>query len=122
MGQRKLGRRSSRSSDEGDLVGFRPPKNELVSRPRERTGAQREEEELMAMPSLGTATATRLSVNLSREVAEALAAIARKHGSTITDAVRRSISTQRYIEDALDRGAKILIAEKGEPPRELVFM
>ncbi len=68
-----------------------------------------------------TASATRLSVNLSREVAEALAEIANKHSTTITEAVRRSISTQKYIEDALDQGAKILIVEKGQPARELVF-
>jgi len=71
--------------------------------------------------SLGTATATRLSVNLSREVAEALAEIARKHGSSITEAVRRSISTQKYVEDAHKRGAKILVEEKDGSVRELVF-
>jgi predicted transcriptional regulator len=72
------------------------------------------------MPS--TATATRLSVNLSPEVAEALTSIARKHGTTITEAVRRAISTQKYIEDAVDRGAKVLVAEKDQPVRELVFV
>jgi predicted transcriptional regulator len=70
----------------------------------------------------GTATVTRLSVNLSREVAEALASIARRHDTTITEAVRRSISTQKYIEDALDTGAKILVAEKDGSIRELVFV
>ena len=64
----------------------------------------------------------RLSVNLSTEVAEELQWIAEKHGSTITEAVRRCISTQRYVEDALDKGAKILIAEDGQPVRELVFV
>ena len=64
----------------------------------------------------------RLSVNLSTEVAEALQWIAEKHGSTITEAVRRCISTQRYVEEALDKGAKILIAEDGQPVRELVFV
>jgi len=54
-------------------------------------------------------------------VAEALTEIANKHGTTITEAVRRSISTQKYIEDALDKGAKILIVEKEQPARELVF-
>ena len=64
----------------------------------------------------------RLSVNLSTEVAEALQWIAEKHGSTITEAVRRCISTQKYVEEALDKGAKILIAEDGQPVRELVFV
>jgi predicted transcriptional regulator len=64
----------------------------------------------------------RLSVNLSPDVADALQWIARKHGSTVTDAVRRCISTQKYVEEALDKGAKILIAEEGQPVRELVFV
>jgi predicted DNA-binding protein len=64
----------------------------------------------------------RLSVNLSPEVAEALQWIAEKHGSTVTEAVRRCISTQKYIEEALDKKAKILIAEEGQPVRELVFV
>ena len=61
----------------------------------------------------------RLSVNLSPE---ALRWIAEKHGSTITEAVRRCISTQKYVEEALDKRAKILIAEEGQPVRELVFI
>jgi predicted transcriptional regulator len=63
-----------------------------------------------------------LSVNLSPDVAEALQWIAEKHGSTVTDAVRRCISTQKYVEEALDKKAKILIAEEGQPVRELVFV
>ena len=69
-----------------------------------------------------TRTVQRLSVNLSPEVAEALQWIAEKHGSTVTEAVRRCISTQKWVEEALDRKAKILIAEEGQPVRELVFV
>jgi hypothetical protein len=31
-------------------------------------------------------------------------------------------SNQKYVEQALDKGAKILIAEDGQPVRELVFV
>ena len=66
---------------------------------------------------------TRLSVNLSREVADALKSIATERGITLTEAIRRAISTQKFIEDVLDRGGKILIVEEGEStPRELVFL
>jgi hypothetical protein len=65
--------------------------------------------------------ATRLSVNLSPEVAEALRWIASKHHTSITEAVRRSISTQRFIERVVSDGAKILIQEPGQPIREVVF-
>jgi hypothetical protein len=64
----------------------------------------------------------RLSVNMSAEVAEALREIADRHGCSITEAIRRCISTQKYLEDAADRGAKILLDEPGQPLRELVFV
>lgn len=66
---------------------------------------------------------TRLSVNLSQEIADALQSITTRRGIRITEAIRRAISTQKFVEDALDRGATILIVEPGEStPRELVFL
>lgn len=68
-----------------------------------------------------TRTATRLSVNLSPEVADALGSIADEHSITITEAVRRAISIQNYVETALQQGAKILVAEPDGHVRELLF-
>jgi hypothetical protein len=66
---------------------------------------------------------TRLSVNLSQEVAEALKSIATDRGITLTEAIRRAISTQKYVEDVLNRGGKVLVEEPGETSaRELVFL
>jgi hypothetical protein len=64
----------------------------------------------------------RLSVNLTPEIAESLRSISNRRGITLTEAIRRAISTQLFVEDALDQGAKILIAEPDEPVRELVFV
>jgi macrodomain Ter protein organizer (MatP/YcbG family) len=64
---------------------------------------------------------TRLSVNLSQEAWEALQAIRERRGGTLTEAVRRVISIAKFIEDASDNGAKILIAEKGKALKEVVF-
>ena len=63
----------------------------------------------------------RLSVNLSEEAAEALRSIRARRGGTITDTVRRVISIAKFIEDATDQGAKILVAEKNQPIKEVVF-
>jgi hypothetical protein len=68
-----------------------------------------------------TRAVTRLSVNLSPEVADALRSIAAEHGITITEAVRRAISIQNYVETALQQGAKILVAEPDGHMRELLF-
>jgi predicted transcriptional regulator len=67
-------------------------------------------------------TTIRLSVNLTPEIAESLRSISNRRGITLTEAIRRAISTQLFVEDALDQGAKILISEPDEPVRELVFM
>jgi hypothetical protein len=74
-----------------------------------------------ARASMETVKASRLSVNLSPEVADALQWIAQRNKLSITEAVRRCISTQRYIDKAQDNGAKILIEEPGQPVRELIF-
>lgn len=77
----------------------------------------------MSQESSGTeGGAVRLSVNLSREAAEAIREIQERRGITITEVIRRAISTQKYIEDATDKGAKILIEQPGEPLKELVFI
>jgi hypothetical protein len=68
------------------------------------------------------ATGGRLSVNLSPEVAEALRWLTHRQGISVTEAVRRAISHEKYIYDALDREARFLLEEPGKTPRELVFM
>jgi hypothetical protein len=64
----------------------------------------------------------RLSVNLSQEVAQALREVADRHGCSITEAVRRCVSTQKYIEDNVEAGAKILLEAPNQPLKELVFV
>lgn len=65
---------------------------------------------------LPTKAPVRLSVNLSRKAAEALKSITERREITLTEAVRRAISTQLWVEDTLDRGAKILVVEPGDGP------
>ncbi len=63
----------------------------------------------------------RLSVNLSAEAAEAIRTITSRRGVTLTEALRRAISTQKYIDDAAQRGARILIEEPDKTLKELIF-
>lgn len=68
------------------------------------------------------ADSERLSVNLAPEVAEALRELAKKNGVSITEAVRRAISTEKFIEDVKDSGGKLLIEDpKDKNLRQLVF-
>jgi hypothetical protein len=66
-------------------------------------------------------TAIRLSVNLSQDAADALRSITDRRGITLTEAIRRAISTQSYIEEALDEGARIIISGPGDTTRELLL-
>lgn len=63
----------------------------------------------------------RMSINLSAEAADALRALTTKRGITLTEAIRRAISTQKYVDDASSRGARILIEEPDGSVKELIF-
>lgn len=73
-------------------------------------------------PTTEQAKTVRLSVNLAKDVSDALKAMAAQRGVTVTEMVRLVISTQRYIDQASARGASILVSEPDGGVRELVFM
>jgi hypothetical protein len=64
----------------------------------------------------------RLSVSLSAEAAEFVRSMTAQRGITITEAIRRALSTQKYVEEAMRRGARIIVEEPGLPPKELIFV
>jgi hypothetical protein len=64
----------------------------------------------------------KLSVNLPRDVVDALREIAAEKGTTVTEALRRSVSTQKFVEDSVKGGSKILVEDpKSKTVREVVF-
>lgn len=68
------------------------------------------------------AETVKLSVNLSREVVNALQEIAEKKGVSMTEVVRQAISHEKYITDAISEDKKVLIEDtKSGKIRELVF-
>jgi hypothetical protein len=64
----------------------------------------------------------RLSIKLSADAAEAIREISERRGITITEVIRRAISTHKYIDDASARGAKVLVREPDKTVSELVFV
>jgi len=67
-------------------------------------------------------TKNRLSVNLSDEAADALRSYVKRHGVTVTEAIRRAISILKYVDDVRAEGSRILVADKdGKNIREVVF-
>lgn len=78
------------------------------------------EDPVEPVPNRPKANPNRLSVNLSQDVADALRSIVVRNKITITEAIRRAISLLKFVDD-LKEGEKLLIARRGERPRELVF-
>jgi hypothetical protein len=53
----------------------------------------------------------KISVNLSNEVLGALREMAERHGVTMTEVLRRAISTQAFIEDVQREGKVLLVRD-----------
>ena len=63
----------------------------------------------------------RLSMNITPEIAETLRQHAEKRGITITEFVRQAISTEVYLDEALDDGYQVLLGKDDRPVKELVL-
>lgn len=63
----------------------------------------------------------RVSVLLPLETIKQLDAIASRHGITMTDAIRRAIATEAYIESEIQENSKILLQKSDKTLREVVF-
>ena len=63
----------------------------------------------------------RLSVNVNDETAQALSDYANKRGVTVTEAVRRAVSMQKFFEDVWLDGHDVFI-RKGDRETEVVIL
>lgn len=65
---------------------------------------------------------SRLNVRLSPEVRQALDWLANQRGGTAVEAVRRSIGTEKFFQELILQGAKILVQMPGEKHvKEVIF-
>jgi Ribbon-helix-helix protein, copG family len=68
-----------------------------------------------------TAVGRRLSVNVALDVGDAIDELAKRHGTTITDVIRRAVSMCKYIDDETSDGGRILV-ERDKTVREIKFV
>jgi hypothetical protein len=61
---------------------------------------------------------TKISVNLTEEVLQALREMAQRDSITLTEALRRSVSTRKFLEDE-QRAGKWILIEDPRPGRRL---
>ncbi len=67
------------------------------------------------------AEVVKLSANLSQVVIDALRSLADRRGITMTEALRQSISHEKFFQDALDQNEKILLRDKQGNYREVLL-
>ncbi len=64
----------------------------------------------------------KVTINLSGEALQAVRDLAAKRGRTMTEIFREAISTEKFLDDAMTRGERILLADnRGRKTREIVF-
>lgn len=62
----------------------------------------------------------KISANLSQEVLDALRNIAETQGISMTEALRRAISTEKFLLDQVQANNKILIEDKDKNIRQVL--
>jgi hypothetical protein len=65
---------------------------------------------------------TKVTVNLPEETVEALKSIARDRGTTVTEALRQVIESQRFLQGEIQNGSNLLIQNPADKSvRQVVF-
>lgn len=68
------------------------------------------------------ATRVKVTVNLRPEDLETLRAIAKRRKITMTEALRRAIAMERFVEAAIADGGNLLVEQKDKRLRQLVLV
>jgi hypothetical protein len=63
----------------------------------------------------------KVSLNLPRSVLRKVEALAQKTGFNKTTVIRRAIDLDVFLDDVHSRGGKILVKEKGDDLKEVIF-
>lgn len=63
----------------------------------------------------------KLSVNLSQEIVDVIRGLAKRRSTTMTEVIRKGISLDKYLQDAVDKGGKILVEDRRGRLRQIVL-
>jgi hypothetical protein len=64
---------------------------------------------------------TKVTFNLPDETVQRIKDIAAKNGTTVTEALRQAIESRGFLEDEVDNGGKLLIKDRDQSLKEIVF-
>jgi hypothetical protein len=63
----------------------------------------------------------KLSVNLPPEIVDVIRGLAKRRSTTMTEVIRRGIGTERYLQDAVDKGGQIFVKDRRGCFRQIVL-
>jgi len=63
----------------------------------------------------------KVTFNVCVEAVSAIRSIAKRRGTTMTEVIRQAIGNEKYIDDMLDEGGRILVEDKRGHVREVLF-
>jgi len=63
----------------------------------------------------------KVTVNLPKDLVDAVKELANKRHVTLTEVIRDAIGTEKFLADANDEGSKILIEDKKKNLRQIVL-
>jgi predicted transcriptional regulator len=75
----------------------------------------------MKSNSLETQSPKRMSVTLSGDAARLLEQLAESQGITQTEALRKAIATESYLQQEVNSGSRILLQKADKEIREVIF-
>lgn len=65
--------------------------------------------------------AVKLTVNLPDSTVEALKGIAQDRGITVTEALRQAVESQRFLQQEIQQGSKVLLEKPDDSLRQVIF-
>lgn len=63
----------------------------------------------------------KVTVNLPEDTVDAIKRIAEERGTTVTEAMRQVIESQRYLQQEIKQGSKVLIEKPDQSLRQVIF-
>jgi hypothetical protein len=63
----------------------------------------------------------KLSVNLPQEDVDVIRGLAKRRSTTMTEVIRKGIGTQKWLQDAVDKGGKIFVEDRRGRLRQIVL-
>lgn len=75
-----------------------------------------------ARQAVATGKVIKISANLPAASINDLRSIAERRGITLTEALRRSIGTTKFVMDVMDAGGKVLAEDASRHVRQIVLI